>query len=213
MTALLCTLYGFAWSAEVVAPTLGAATLEPSQARLRVVGGLDTVFPTVGLGALVGLVPGWDLDLDVTTRAGLAWSASARVRAGLGEHWAGRVRLVESFTAVEDLSGIQIADAPFSNRVGVEPTLAWSGPSAAGVHLAVSGGVTVRTWVARRTADGTRRELDPAVDAVHASVGAEWTGERGSTTLAVRALTPIDPEFRVLGYLPWVTVGRTWGVR
>ena len=52
-----------------------------------------------------------------------------------------------------------------------------------------------------------------AVDGlVYAELGAEWERKHGALFLRFRAVVPVQADFRVIGFLPMFTVGRSFMV-
>ena len=194
-------------------PTLGAVTLEPGDVSVYAAGGIDTAFPTVSLGGTAGVADGFDLDARWDTRAGLAHDFGVRGRLRLAERWAASLSVSHGFFTVEEIGGIEAADAPFGNGLAVTPGLHLSLFRPGGAHVFLGTGVIVRMTRLENEFGTLRREVDPLLESAWLDVGVEWEGDGATTFLRLRSVVPVGADLRVIGYLPWLTIGRTWELR
>ncbi len=195
-------------------PTQGTAVTPSGEAGLYVAGGLNVALPTVTLGAIAGVADGFDLDFRYDTHAGLVHDVGLTARFAWAERFAAAVNVSYSFFAIEEVSGILAVRAPFSNGATVAPDVRWRVLDRKDHHLSLMGGASVRWLGLEEDEFGTvSRRLEFSVRHAFLEVGAEWIGDSGSTWLRVRAVVPIEAEFRVLGYLPWIVVGHTWSLQ
>lgn len=194
-------------------PTLGAATMPPQKVALYLGGGFNVLFPTLSLGATAGVSEGFDLDLRYDTHAGLVHDLSVTGRLQLGERWALGLGLAHSFFAFEELSGVVAVRAPFSNGSTVSPDVRWSFWRGTSTQVFLVAGASVR-WLGLEEDEfgEVRRSLEFSLRHAFLEVGAEWLEEGASNWVRVRAVVPIEAEFRSLGYLPWIMFGRSWSV-
>lgn len=172
--------------------------------------GWDTTLPTVSLGATAGIAHGVDLDARYDTRAGLSHDFGLRVRVSLVEMIAASLVVSHGFFAVEEIGGIQSSRAPFGNGLALAPTLHLSTFREAGAHVAFGIGATVRLTRLRESFGMLERDLDPRLESAFLDVAAEWEDDGATTWLALRAAIPIQADVHVIGFLPWITVGRSW---
>lgn len=194
-------------------PTLGGVTLAPGEAAVYGAIGWDTTLPTVSLGATAGIVRGVDLDARYDTRAGLAHDFGLRIRVALAETIAASLVASHGFFAVEEIGGIQSSRAPFGNGLALAPALHLSTFREAGAHVAFGVGATVRLTRLSESFGMLERELDPHLESAFLDVAAEWEDDGATTWLALRAAIPIQTDVHVIGFLPWITVGRSWELR
>ena len=194
-------------------PSLGTAVVPPGEAALYVAGGFNVTLPTLTLGATAGVSDGFDLDLRYDTHAGIVHDVAVTGRLRLSERFAAAVCIAYSFFAIEEVSGILAVRSPFSNGSTVAPDVRWTALDDGDTRVSLVGGFAVRWLTLAEDEFGTvTRDLELSVRHAFLEVGAEWTGDGASTWLRVRAVVPIEAEFRVLGYLPWIVIGRTWSV-
>ena len=213
MTAVPFIMWWLASSAEAVDPSTGGAVVGPGEAVVHGEVGMAAVLPTVQIGGTAGLSERVDLSAHYVTHAGLAHAVALRTRVRATDRLSLGLQVDESFFTVEELAGIQAVRVPVGNRLALTPQLLIHRPTADGVHLGWTAGAALRTLAVVETPGGTlRRAWQPAVDEVWAEVAAEWPGDRGNTTLRFRAIVPVATELHVLGYLPVVALGRTWGL-
>jgi len=185
----------------------------PAHGVLRVGGGFSALFPTVSLEAGGGVTRRLDLTAHYDTHAGLAHVYGLTARVGLPRSLAVSIDVSHSNFALEEISGIQAVRAPIGN--GLTSTFSFHGSrvTAGGVHFYGGGGLTLRWLVPRERPEGTvERVFDLTVNHLYAELGAEWERKSGALYLRFRAIVPIQTELNVLGYLPWVVIGRTWNV-
>ncbi|MBX2799743.1 MAG: hypothetical protein KTR31_18840 [Myxococcales bacterium] len=215
MTQALCIAW-LSWStADATTPAVhGAALPQGGQAVLQVEGGFAGTFPTLGAAAHLGLSESVDVTVDAVTHAGLAYALGLRARwAPQRGDWAMGLRLDESFFTVEELGGIPSIHAPFGGRLALTPTAAHRFTTTARVDLGTTAGAGVALVPVQATPDGPQRQLDPALETVWAEIAATWPGEGGRTVVRLRLIVPVAGDFHPLGYVPWLTIGRIWGVR
>jgi hypothetical protein len=204
------------WSAEA-GPVHGASLVAPGQATVRAEIGMAGALPTVLLGGTAGLSPHLDLGAHAVTHAGLAYAMGGTLRWRARSPWGLGLTVDESFYTVEDLAGIESSRSPFGRRVAVVPQALATTTLASGVQLGWALGAEVGTLrVERIPGEGppyeVQRVLRPALDSAWGEVAASWPRPKGAFFVRLRAIVPVATEFHVLGYLPWVAVGRTWGV-
>jgi len=211
MTAALFIVCGFASSAD--AAPIGTNTTPGKEAELHVEGGMASALPTVLLGGSLGVSDRADVGVRAVTHAGLAYSLSLRGRLRLSDRFGVGLGLDESFYTLEEISGIYAIRAPFGNRVAATPELNGSWTSGAGVDLGWSAGSSVGLLTLEEEADVVRRSASLSVETLHAEVGAIWPGDRGRTVIRIRAIVPISADLHLLGYIPWVGIGRVWGLK
>ena len=195
-------------------PSLGTSVVPPGTAALYTGVGFNVALPTVTLGATAGVAKGIDLDLRYETHAGLAHDVGVTGRFRVAERLAAAVNLSYSFFAIEEVSGIVAVRAPFSNGATFAPDIRWLALDRGDTQISLLGGASVRWLGLDEDEFGTiTRRLELSVRHAFLEVGAEWSDPGGSTWLRVRAVVPIEAEFRVLGYLPWVMLGWTWSIQ
>lgn len=212
MTAAPFIAWLWTWSASA-GGIHGADVTPAGTGAVQVEGGMAGALPTVLAGATLGLSERADLGARVVTHAGLAWSLGAVGRVRLSETWGAGLQVDESLFAVQELAGIQSLRAPFGNRTAVTPLLLGRRTLDSGVSLGWAAGAEVGVLRLVEDPDGTsRRALQPALDHAWGEVVASFPRTRGGLFVRFRAVVPIASEFHVLGYLPWVAVGRHWGV-
>lgn len=82
--------------------------------------------------------------------------------------------------------------------------------TAGGAHVSFAFGFSVR-WLAPALRDGeVRIEPEVSVRHAHAEVAAEWERRRGALFVRLRLAVPIQAGWNAFGYLPWLSLGRTW---
>jgi len=79
-----------------------------------------------------------------------------------------------------------------------------------GPHVAFALGATVRMTRLRESFGELSREIDPSLESAWLEAAVEWDDDGASTFLSFRATVPIQADLRVLGYFPWITIGRSW---
>lgn len=194
-------------------PSLGATLVKPEQAVIFAAGGIDTVVPTVSLGARAGLTEHSDLSFRYDVRGGLVHRAGVSGRFRAAERWALGLTVAHGFVATEEVGGADLAQVPLANGLDVTAMpLLHSLFTPTGTHVAFGLGVTVGLVGLQEELLTIERHWDPTFESVHLQVAAEWEGDGTTTYLSFRALVPIQADFQVLGYLPWVSVGRTWSL-
>ncbi len=210
MTALPSMLCAFLCANS---PMLGTALVPEGEAALYAGGGLNFLLPTVTLGATAGVTDGFDLDLRYDTHAGLVHDVSLTGRVRVEDRFAVGLSLSHSFFAIEELSGILAVRSPFSNGSTIAPDIRWNVLERDNARVHVLGGAAVR-WLRLEEDEfeTVTRQLELSVRHAFFEVGAEWSGERSSTWLRVRAVVPIETDFQVLGFLPWVVIGHSWSI-
>ena len=186
MTAAPFTLCAW-WCASAV---LGAAPPPSGRVALDAAGGMNVLVPAIGAGGTVGLRGGHGAGLRWDTHAGLAhvFTASARVRVAGG--WAVGLDGAYGLFISDELFGVDLARSPFAHGFMVEPIVA---------HTRGRFGIVAGTTV---------RLTDPGWQSIKLAV----TVDLGPVFLRVQALVPLEADTRVLGYLPAVVVGKTWGL-
>ena len=194
-------------------PNLGADVVPPGEAALYIAGGFNVALPTLSLGATAGVADGVDLDFRYDTHAGIVHDVGLTGRFAFTKRLAAAVNLSYSLFAIEEVSGILAVRAPFSNGASVAPDLRWTVMNGSDTHINLQGGFAVRWLGLQEDEFGTvTRRLELSVRHAFAEVGAEWFDGDGSTWLRVRAIVPVEAEFRVIGFLPWIVLGCTWSV-
>ena len=192
----------------------GAFVQEPHTAALRAEIGMASALPTVLVGGSAGLLPNVDLGAHAVTHAGLAHAFGATVRyRSENEHLGAGLTVDESLYTVEELAGIQSLRSPFGSRFALTPQLLAATGSPDGVQFGWTVGAEV--GLIRTDEDDAGyavREVAPNLDHLWGEVAASWPREHGAFYVRVRALIPIASEFHLLGYVPWIAVGRSWGV-
>lgn len=190
-------------------PVLGGTTLAPGDTVVYGALGWDVTFPTLSAGATAGVLDGLDLDARYDTRAGLAHDFGMRARGRIARGWAASLSVSHGFFTVEEIGGIQASRAPFGNGVAIAPAVH------ASLNDTVSFGLGATLRMTRLSEDlgVLSRELDPFVESAWLDVAAEWADASGTSFVALRAVVPVQAELRVLGYLPWITLGRAWDLR
>jgi hypothetical protein len=196
----------------------GASLVPPGEAAVRAELGMAGALPTALLGGATGLSPRLDLGVHAVTHAGLAYALGGTLRWRARAPWGLGLTLDESLYTVENLAGIESSRSPFGRRVGVVPQALATTALGEEVELGWAVGAELGTLrVDRIPGSGppyeVRRALRPALDSVWAEVAASWPRDNGAFYVRLRAIVPVATEFHVLGYLPWVAVGRTWSAR
>jgi hypothetical protein len=196
----------------------GASLVPAGEAAVRAELGMAGALPTALVGGAAGLSPRLDLGAHAVTHAGLAYALGGTLRWRARAPWGLALALDESLYTVEDLAGIESSRSPFGRRVAITPQGLATTPLASGVELGWVLGAELGTLRVDRVAGAgppyeVRRVLRPALDSVWAEVAASWPRPNGAFYVRLRAIVPVATEFHVLGYLPWVAVGRTWSVR
>lgn len=194
-------------------PVHGAHTLAPGRGALHVGGGVNVVLPVLRLGATLGLAPRVDASLTYETHGGLAHVVTAGARVRLAERWALTTAVAHGLFVVEEIGGIQSARAPFGNGLTTTHALTFSRWNPSGLHVALAAGVTVRWLAPRASFDVVTLAPDVTLHTAHLDVTVEWAARSpGTWWLQVRALVPVQADFHLLGYLPMITVGRSWSL-
>jgi hypothetical protein len=195
------------------ASTPDPPTVDPGAAEVRAEAGMAGALPTVLLGGDAGVAPGFDVGARAVTHAGLAFSLGGSARWQATDPVGVGLLVDESFYTVEQLAGIQSLASPFGNRMAVTPLAFGRVRTAPGVDLDLVGGAEVGVVRVAQGPDHVVRRVDPALDIAWAEVAARWPRDNGDLYVRFRAIVPVAAEFHVLGYLPWVAVGRTWSTR
>lgn len=212
MTAVPFIVWGCAFAADPVG-VHGAALQDPATGSVRVEGGLAGALPVLLAGANLGVGDRVDVGAHYVTHAGLAHGIGGTVRWSATETWGLGVTVDESLFTVEELAGIEAIRAPLGNRVAATPQWLGRHVGERGVEVGLAAGAEVGLWRLDPSVDGPVRALRPALDHVWVEATPAWPRRRGALYVRVRAVVPIASQFRVLGYLPTVTVGRSWGAR
>ena len=215
MTAALFITCASSFAAEPQPVAHGAWLAAPRTATLRAEAGMAAALPTVLFGGATGLSPSVDLGAHAVTHAGLAYAMGATVRWRFSRSAGVGLTIDESLYTVENLAGIESLRSPFGNRTAA--TVSALGATTTGSGVALGYGAGVEVGVVRIVAgtgnDPARRVLRPAVDNAWAQIAASWPRRRGRFFVRVRAIVPVATEFHLLGYLPHVAFGRSWGIR
>lgn len=191
----------------------GAFVQDPHTAALRAEVGMAGALPTVLLGGSAGLLPDLDLGAYAVTHAGLAHAFGATVRWRIDDHLGAGLTVDESLFTVEDLAGIEALRSPFGNRMAVTPQFLAATTTGAGVELGWAAGAEIGVVRTVPDDDRSRRAARPGFDTLWGEVAASWPREHGAFFVRVRTILPVQADFHVLGYLPWIAVGRSWRVR
>lgn len=195
-------------------PALGTSIVPPGEAGLYVGGGFNLILPTLSFGGTAGITKGFDLDVRYDTHAGLVHDLGLTGRVRFADRFATALNVSYSFFAIEEVSGILAVRAPFSNGATFAPDLRWMVLDDSDTKVNLLGGVMVRWLALTEDEFGTvTRQLEFSLRHAFFEVGAEWIDGDESTWLRVRAVVPIEAEFRVLGYLPWIVIGHTWSIQ
>lgn len=196
-----------------VDPLHGARTVVPEHGALHVGGGVNAVFPTLTLGATLGVSSRVDARFVYTTHGGVAHEVEAGARVRLTERW-GLVHTASyGLFLVEEIGGIQSVHAPFGNGLTTTHQVVLSRLNLQGLHLAFTAGVTLRWLVPRQEFETVTLAFEPTLHTAHAQVVAEWVARSGGTWwLQVRATVPVQADFKLIGYFPMVLVGRSWAL-
>lgn len=190
----------------------GARLLAAGHAALEASAGFNVLLPTIVLGATTGLAHGVDVGLRYEVHGGLGHVFLLAGRAALGRSFALGLQVAQGFFAAEKLFGIRFVEAPFGTALVTTPRLSWSFEASPGAHLGFTLGVTARWIVLEQRAEETRRVVEPGVQDVNLEIVAEWDVSGGTTFLRFVALVPVQAELGVLGFLPTIVAGRTWGL-
>ncbi|MEM9188400.1 MAG: hypothetical protein AAGF12_04460 [Myxococcota bacterium] len=192
-------------------PAEGAIPVPAGEGRMHVAGGFGTLLPTFTLGGTLGVGDGVDLDLRYETYAALSHDISLTSRISLAEYWAVALSLNHVFFLIEDIGGVESADAPVGNGLSLAPSLFGSFFLDSGVHVALGASASFRFIELVRNEDGTLTR-QPRLTLAHAAlrVAVEWEGDGATTFLRFSAVVPIQADFRVLGYLPHISFGRSF---
>lgn len=174
-------------------------------AVVEIGGGVAGMFPAGSVRA--SLAAPVEIEARYLTLAGLVHDFGVGARYP-GEGWDLRLDVAHGFYAIEDLGGIDTAPAPFGN--GTTSTLeARSWLQARRVRVALGGGATLR-WLRLRERLGTvERVFEPTLHHVHGLAEGHWPG---GFFIRLSALVPIQADFKILGYLPTLTLGRAWSL-
>ncbi len=170
-------------------------------------GGVNGMFPAATARAELS-TPAVDLEARYETAAGLVHDFGLGARYAT-QRWDLSLDVAHGFFGVEELGGIDTAPAPFGN--GTTSTLSarrWLATSR-GIRVALGGGATLR-WLKLVEDLGTiEREFELTLHHVHASAEGRWPG---GFFIRFRALVPIQADFKILGYLPMLSLGRAWSL-
>jgi hypothetical protein len=169
--------------------------------------------PTLLVGGSAGLVPDLDLGAWAVTHAGIAHAFGATVRWRPDAHLGAGLGIDESLFTVTELAGVDLLQSPFGNRTAITPQFLASTTTATGVELGWTGGAEIAVVRTIRQDGRAARIGQPRFDTLWAELAASWPREHGAFFVRVRAILPVQAEFHVLGYLPWIAVGRSWRVR
>ena len=137
--------------------------------------------------------------------ATVRWRPDPHLGVGLG--------IDERLFTVSEIAGVDLLRSPFGNRMAVTPQFLATTTTPTGVELGWTGGAEIAVVRTVRQDDRPIRTVRPRFDTLWAEVAASWPREHGAFFVRVRAILPVQSEFHVLGYLPWVAVGRSWRVR
>jgi hypothetical protein len=157
---------------------------------LEAAAGLSVLVPTLGAGATVGLPRDLGAGLRWDTYAGLAHVVTASARARVAEGWAVGLDGGWGTFVSGDLFGVELDRSPFARGWRVEPLVA---------HVRGRVGLVLGTTV---------RLTDPGWHSVKLAA----TVDLGPVFLRAQALVPLEDDTRVLGYLPMLVIGKTFGV-
>jgi len=208
MTAAPFIAFAFGSGAEA-----GPLVCDPGTAELQAEVGFAGALPTVLIGGRAAVSPRVDLGARAVTHAGLAYAFGGAVRWAASERIGAALLVDESFYTVEEIGGIQSLRSPFGNRVALTPQLIGAVTTGRGIDLDLGGGAEIGVLRLEQGPAATVRRVRPALDNLWAEVRADWPRERGVLYVRVRAIVPVADPFHVLGYLPWVAIGREWGLR
>ena len=205
---ILCALTCFSATGNPL--RLGAAVVPPNTAVVHAGGGLDVVLPVLSAGFIVGLADGWDLGAEYDTHAGLQHDFGITARYALNERFAVALNASHGFIAVEELSGIEAAPAPFGTGFTTTPMFRASFKTERGVHIGFSFGLRLR-WTEPQTTNAiVENAFAPTLHTAHAEASAEWPTGSGTPYIRMTATIPLQAEFRVIGYFPRVLAGYGW---
>jgi hypothetical protein len=191
------------WCAS--SPTLGAMVAEPGAGTLHLGAGVNALLPTLDAAAGLGLGSGIDAAVRYDTHGGLAHIFGAGARFELARRLALAIDAEWGFFAIEEIAGIQARNAPFGNGASAGLALHRSIFAEGGAHVSLGAGVTARFI-------DEDQHVTFSLDHATIDIGVEWPGHGGNTYLRFRAVIPIAADFPVVGYLPWIVIGRAWNL-
>jgi hypothetical protein len=191
-------------------PTLGAEIVPPRKVALSVSGGLNVILPMLRLSAVSGVARGFDIGIDYDTYAGLVHTMGLAPRLRVHRHVALRAEVSYGFYTMEEIFGVRLSRAPFGNGLSLNPTLLASYRTRGGVNLAGAVGLSLRFLRIDDQGGVIERTPEISVQHVFAELGAEWQRKHGALFLRFRAVVPVQADFRVIGFLPMFTVGRSF---
>jgi hypothetical protein len=129
--------------------------------------GINTLLPTVGVGMATGLVDGADLGFHYDTHGGLGHDPGATLRLELAEGWAASLEGSYLFYAIEEVGGVEAADAPFGHGLTTTAAIHHSFERAEQTHVALGAGLGVGWTELVHDADLVRQELAPRLARAH----------------------------------------------
>jgi hypothetical protein len=161
--------------------------------------GVYVLLPSASAGLAVEVAEGARLGLAYHTVGGLVHDFDLEGAIDLAPDWSLALLVSESLFALESFAGIETERADFGDGLASSLSLAYRWRDDEALALVTSAGVTLR-W------------RGPSVPAAFLEVEAGWRDGDGEDAwfLRLRAIIPVAIEAWVVGFLPWVTVGRSW---
>lgn len=193
-------------------PAESVPLVAPARAVISGAAGIHAVLPSLGLRVLTGAGERFDVFAGYETHAGLAHQFSLGVRWVFSQNVLLSLSAAHGFFALEEISGIDLADAPFGDGTTTTLSAVFGGFAVGNAAITFEGGLTMLWLASERSADRIERVFDPALQNLHFGCAARWEDGRDATFLAFRATVPIEANFRVFGYIPWIAIGRSWSL-
>jgi hypothetical protein len=193
------------------APRLGAAVLPDGRAAVHAEGGIDVAVPVAGIGAVVGVADGIDLAGAYLTHAGLHHELGITARYAFADDYAFAFEASHGLFAIEELAGVEADRSPLGGAFTTTASLLTTLATDRGTRVSIGASVTLRWFHPTSTDEGIVQTFDLSLHTLRAEVGFEWPGENGTPFVRIRALVPIQADLRVLGCLPMIAAGYTWG--
>jgi hypothetical protein len=197
-----CTLWA--------SPSPATEIVSTKKAILFAGGGIHGLLPTLSAGAAAGLWPGADLFFHYDTHAALQHTVSFRGRLAVADRLAVSLSLSHEFFVADEISGVDLLQAPYGNGTASSAAIVSTLGRLGSARLAGSTGLSVRFTTLVRDAGTIERRFDATIEHVYGEISATWPLATGALYLVVRATIPLGARFSVIGYVPWVTVGRSF---
>ncbi len=204
MTVAPFTLFAF----SLFSPRFAANLVAPGAAEVHAGGGINAFLPMVAVGAGAGAGDAVDFAGQYETHAGVVHVLTLGSRLRLGDRWAVGLAASDGFYALEESGGLRFARFPWGNGTSLLPSIARSWTTAKGTHVGASLAANVQLVGLHEEFGTIERRWDPSLRDARAEISAEW----GGAFLVFRAVVPIEAEIGVIGYLPMIAAGYTWGL-